>query len=683
MRNIILLSTVALCSFVHYAALAQSNSTLNIQEILVTSTPLERSLADTIQGASILTGDALRDRVRSSLGETLRGETGVSSTFFGPVASRPIIRGQGGDRIRVLTNGVDPVDASVTSVDHQVSINTGTTERIEILRGPNTLLFGSNAVGGIVNVIDTRIVTALPEQTFTGRGDLTYGTNADLFSANAQTQGQIGPGLMFSLDGSYSDQSNYEIDGFANEEAEEEGIEGFVENSAAEVYTIGAGLSYIWEDGHVGVSGGYFNSLYGVPAAHEHEEDHEGEVHDEEEHEEEEHAEEEEEIISIDLQRVRFDLDGEVRNLGSFLDKATFSFGYGDYDHTELEGDEIGTIFRNEAWESRLELIHRPIGNAEGAFGLQMRNREFEAIGAEAFVPPTKTDSLAAFIVEEASFGSSTLTAGLRYEKVDVTSTTTNTERDFDTFSGSIGASWRFANDVVFGLTTSQTERAPNAEELFSNGPHLATQQFEVGNPNLVKEKAWHTEANLKVGMEHFGGSLNLFSTEYDDYTFEQQTGMEEDGLPVYQFTQVDTTFSGFEAEADVEIYTSEEMTVALDGSLSYVKATDDTADVPLPRIPPLFYTLGASAAFQTWTARIEVEGSSSATRVAPLEEETDSYTFVNAQLSWNPFEERDLRLTLQGRNLGNSFARPHTSFIKELTPLPGRDVRFSVAMGF
>jgi len=258
--------TAAIHALIPYAAFAQSNTapSLDIEEIIVTASPLERSLADTIQGASILTGDALRDRVQSSLGETLRGETGVSSTFFGPVASRPIIRGQGGDRIRVLANGLDPVDASVTSVDHQVSINPGTTERIEILRGPNTLRFGSSAVGGVINVIDTRIAETLPEQSVSGRGDLTYATNADAFSANALTQGTIGSGLVLSLDGSYSDQSDYDIDGFANEEAEEEGNEGFVENSGAEVYSFGGGLSYIWEDGHFGVSGGLFDSLYGV-----------------------------------------------------------------------------------------------------------------------------------------------------------------------------------------------------------------------------------------------------------------------------------------------------------------------------------------------------------------------------------------------------------------------------------
>lgn len=673
--------TVAIHALIPYAALAQANPSpsLNIEEIIVTASPLERSLTDTIQGASILTGDALRDRVQSSLGETLRGETGLSSTFFGPVASRPLIRGQGGDRIRILANGLDPVDASVTSVDHQVSVNPGTTDRIEILRGPNTLRFGSSAVGGVINVIDTRIAETLPERAVIGRGELSYGSNADAFSANALTQGKIAPGLVLSLDGSYSDQSDYEIDGFANEEAEEEGIDGFVENSGAEIYTIGGGLSYIWEDGHIGLSGGYFDSFYGVPAAHEHEEDHE----DEEEHGEEEHAEEEEEIISIDLQRVRFDLNGEVRNLGSFLDKATFSFGYGDYDHTELEGDEIGTLFRNEAWESRIEFVHRPIGNLEGAFGLQLRNRDFEAIGDEAFVPPTSTESLAVFLVEEASLGALTFTGGLRYETTDVTSTTAAVERDFNTLSGSASALWAVSDGVTFGLTSSITERAPNAEELFSNGPHLATQQFEVGNPNLIKETAWQTEASLDVKAGPFEGAVNVFRTEYDDYIFDQLTGLEEDGLPVFQFTQVDATFSGIEVESDFDVYTSDDLTVAVDGSVSYVRATNKATDTPLPRIPPLFYTVGANAKYQSWFARVELEGSSSATRLAPLEDGTDSYTFVNAQISWKPIADRDLRLTLQGKNLGNTFARPHTSFIKELTPLPGRDVRFSVVMGF
>jgi iron complex outermembrane recepter protein len=685
MSKRVLWSTAALCALVPYATHAQVSSVsgsgpiLGIEELIVTATPLDRSLADTIQGASVLTGDALRDRVQSSLGETLRGETGVSSTFFGPVSSRPIIRGQGGDRIRILTNGLDPVDASVTSVDHQVSVNPGTTERIEVLRGPNTLRFGSSAVGGVINVIDTRIADALPDGTVTGRGDLTYATNADAFRTNALTQGQIASGLVLSLDGSYSDQSDYEIDGFANEEAEEEGIDGFVENSAAEVYSFGGGLSYIWENGHFGFSGGYFDSLYGVPAAHEHEEGEEDEDHDEEEHAE----EEEEEAISIDLKRVRFDVGGEVRDLGSVIEKATLNFGYGDYDHTELEGDEIGTVFLNKAWEGRLEFVHRPFGNLEGAFGLQLRNRDFEAIGDEAFVPPTTTDSLALFLIEEASFGALTLTSGLRFEAVEVTSTTTGVDRDFDTLSGSASALWRVNESVSLGLTSSLTERAPNAEELFSNGPHLATQQFEVGDPNLTEETAWQTEASLRVANGPFAGTVNLFRTEYDDYIFDQLTGLEEDGLPLFQYVQVDATFSGIEAEADVEVYQSEDMTVALDGSVSYVRATNQATNTPLPRIPPLFYTVGAQADYQSWFARIELEGSSSATRLAPLEEGTDSYTFVNAQVSWKPIADRDVRLTLQGRNLGNTFARPHTSFIKELTPLPGRDVRFSVAVGF
>lgn len=690
MSKRLLWSTAALCALVPYAAHAQQQAqqnagpALDIEELIVTSAPLEGSLADVIQGVSILTGDALRDRVKSSLGETLRGETGVSSTFFGPVSSRPIIRGQGGDRIRILTNGVDPVDASVASVDHQVAVNAGTTERIEVLRGPNTLRFGSNAVGGLVNVIDTRIADNLPEGTITGRGALTYATNADALSANAVTQGQIGPGLVLSLDGAYSNQSDYEINGFANEEAEEEGIDGFVENSAAEVYSFGGGLSYIWENGHFGFSGGYFDSLYGVPAAHEHghEEGEEDEDHDDD-HGDEEHAEEEEEVISIDLKRVRFDLNGEFRDLGPMIEKAAFSFGYGDYDHTELEGDEIGTVFLNEAWEGRFEFTHRPIGNLRGAFGVQLRTRDFEAIGAEAFVPPTSTDSMAIFLVEEASFGALTLTGGLRLEAVEVTSTTVGVERDYDTLSGSASALWRVNESVSLGLSSSLTERAPNAEELFSNGPHLATQQFEIGDPNLNVEKAWQTEASLRVANGPFAGAINLFRTEYDDYIFEQETGLEEDELPVFQYTQVDATFSGIEVEADVDVYQSDDVTVALDGSVSYVRATNQTTDTPLPRIPPLFYTVGAQADYQAWSARIELEGSSSASRLAPLEEGTDSYTFVNAQVSWKPMADRDVRLTLQGRNLGNEFARPHTSFIKELTPLPGRDIRFSVGMGF
>ncbi|MEQ9445958.1 MAG: TonB-dependent receptor [Rhodospirillaceae bacterium] len=662
----------------HAEAAAASVGPTVPDEIIVTASPMPRLKRDVISGTTVLAGDDLREAVRSSIGETLRGQIGITTTFFGPTASRPIIRGQGGDRVRILQNGVDTVDASVTSVDHQTAASTAAAERIEILRGPNTLLYGASAVGGVINVLDNRIPQARVVDGAEGRAGVTYGSNADEAAVDGLLNVNVGEKLTLHADGFYVNTDDYEIKGFANADAEVEGFDGFVNNTDTETYGGALGASVVWEDGYFGLSTAYFDSNYGSPVVEEEEEEEGGDAE----------VGAEEEGIRIDLERIRFDAAGEIRNIGGFVTSAKFRFGYGNYDHTELEGSEIGTTFKNDAWDGRVEFVHVPVdilnaGNLTGAFGVQVKNRKFEAVGAEAFVPPTETDTWSVFVVEDYEAGPWLFSGGARVDWTEADSTTTNVSRNFTGVSASASARYLFDEKISAGVEVSRNERAPNAEELFSNGPHLATGQFEIGDSNLGEETAWHAEASLSAEIQTVTLAANIFSTWYDSYIFENETTDIEDGLPVFQFVQRDARVKGIELGTEVELFQKADLSVVLDAGVDYVRLEETDTQTALPRIPAFGYQAGLTAQWQRFETRVGIEGRNSKSDVAPLETATEGYTFVNASVAYTPFTDRDVRLVVQGRNLGNSFARPHTSFIKNITPLPGRDVRVSLIAGF
>ncbi len=666
--------SIAVCT----AASAADQPAVQIDEIIVSASPMNIDRFDIVQGTSILSGAELADSLKGSLGETLAKQPGITSTFFGPFASRPIIRGFDGDRIRVLFDGIGSIDASSVSPDHQVGGDSAAAERIEVLRGPSTLMYGSSAVGGVVNIIDGRIPSEVPENGFAGSATAGYATNAREGFVNGSADIALGDNFVVHADGGWRDTKDYRIKGFASEEAEEEGVEGRVENSGGETSDITGGFSYIWDHGLFGASVSRFDSLYGSPAPHgHHEEEHEGEE------EEEEHHDEGGEAVRIDLKQTRVDAKGELADLGGFISGAKVRFSYADYEHTELEGEDIGTVFTNEGWEGRLELIHTPLGALTGAFGVQYRDRKFSAVGEEAFVPPTNSDQLAGFLVESAEIGPWRVEGGARIEHTRIRVPSTAGSANFTSFAVSGAASYGFTDETRAGLSVAWTERPPTSEELFSNGPHLATNQFEVGDPSLGIEEAVTVEASLRHRSGPFSGSVGVYTTWYDNFIFSQNTGAEEDELPVFQYQASDAKFTGFELEARWQILAQQNFALSIDGVLDYVRATDTGAGQPLPRIPPLEYLLGVDAAWREWSGRVEVEGSVGQSRTAVLETSTGAYTFLNAQLAYEPAMWDGVRFVIQGQNLTDSSARPHTSFIKDVAPLPGRDVRFYVQATF
>jgi len=398
--------------------------------IIVTASPLERSIDEAITGQSILAGDDLQDRLAGTIGETLKLEPGISSTSFGAGASRPIIRGQGGDRVRVLTNGVGSIDASSASPDHAVAVEPAQAERIEVVRGAALLRYGSSGSGGIVNVIDGRIPRDMPDgktDAFVRIGASSVDSAGEVAASIDQRAGNV----VFHLDGTYRRAEDYNIpvEGESKAQLAEEGEEvpddfnknRTLENSFAETSSVSGGVSYVGDRGFFGVAVSKFDSTYGIPGGHGHEE--EGEDHDEdhdedEDHEEEEHdheeGEEEEEGVFIKLDQTRIDVNAGWEFDGP-IEKVQIFGGYADYKHTEFEGPgEVGTIFTNEGYEVRAEVIQAERGGWHAAHGVQLRERDFSAIREEDFVPPPLTQTLDAYTFHEFQLGNKNLEGAAR-----------------------------------------------------------------------------------------------------------------------------------------------------------------------------------------------------------------------------------------------------------------------------
>lgn len=691
---------------------APAGGSAHQQEIVVTADYV-RDL-DVLPGTSVIDGDTLTRSLRGQIGDTLVNQPGVSATSFSPGASRPVLRGFQGERIRVLTDGLGSLDVSNTSADHAVTIDPLTAERIEILRGPAVLLFGSQAIGGAVNVLDRRIPRAQPEGGVRVDAIGTLGSAADERSIGAAADIAIGGGLLIHADGSYRRSDDLDVGGFVlsrrlraeqldiaaeeraeghDEEADEaEGLarlRGTLPNSGTRTWTAGGGIAVIREGGSLGFSVGWYDSDYGVPerpgAAHAHGE--------EEEDGEEEGGHAEHGPVTIGLKQFRADMRGDVEVGGGFIDHIHVRGGFSDYSHTEFEGDEVGTVFNSEAFEGRVELVQADRGGWRGVIGAQGFLRDFEAIGAEAFVPPNRTSQFGLFTLQEFDLDRWGLEIGARYERTTVSSDAVRVasgeeadviavDRSFNAVSGAISLSYAVAPTLRIGITGSRAERAPSAEELFSNGPHIATQAFELGDPRFTTEKAWGAElyARGEIGGLHL--HLSGYAQWFDDYIFEVDTGDEADGLPIYQFGQAGARYMGVEGEIEAPLVRTDGFRLTGNVVADYVDAELD-AGGHLPRIPPLRILGGLSAEAGPFGGRVEVEHSFAQKQVAAFETPTDAFTLVNASVSWKPFGTDRSTVVLSANNIFDVDARRHASFTKDFVPLSGRDVRLAVRFGF
>ncbi|MDQ3471675.1 MAG: TonB-dependent receptor [Pseudomonadota bacterium] len=675
-------------------------------DTIVVTRYLVRDL-DLLAGKSVLDEDALQREVRPQIGDTLAKLPGVSATSFSPGASRPVLRGFSGERIRVLTDGIGSIDVSNTSADHAVTIDPLTSERIEVLRGPAVLLFGGQAIGGAVNVIDRRIPRTVPKDGY--HVDLigALGSAANERSIGGAADVALGgSGLVLHADGSFRKTGDLRVGGYvlspefraeqfeiAEEELEEghaeeaqEALElanqrGKIPNSAVEQSTAGIGLALIRDNFNIGASFSVFDSRYGIPsrpgAAHHHEE---GAEEEEAEDEEEGHGDV---PVSIDLRQKRFDLRGEYQLDAGFLDRVQLRVGAADYKHTEFEGEEVGTVFDSRGAEGRLEFVQRVQDGWSGASGAQYSTRKFEAVGAEAFLPANKTRQLGLFTLQEFDVGNVEVEGALRFEHSDVESAPLGIDRNFDVLSGAAGVSYEVAPQARVGVNLSRTARAPSAEELFSNGPHIATQAFEIGDPNLGVESSWGGEAFARLERPTHELGLTVFVNRFDDFIYEAATGEEQDELPVLRYFQRDATYYGFEAVGSATLFRAGGFRIVGDAVADYVRATVKGAG-PVPRIPPLRLLGGLEAQSDRLDGRLEVEWVADQDRTAAFETPTDGHTMVNASLAWRPWgKAKEMQFVLSASNIFDVDARRHASFTKDYVPLAGRDIRLSARFAF
>jgi iron complex outermembrane receptor protein len=628
------------------------------------------------QNISILDSTQLDNRLESTLGETLSGLPGVSSTFFGPGASRPIIRGQSGDRVRILVVGIGTFDASSVSPDHAIAGESLSIERIELIRGPSTLLYGPNAIGGVVNILDGRIPTEMPEKDFKGAIRSSYGTNADERTLAGSTTFAASNKVAIHMDGFYRRAGDYRVPRSAHEEGEKR-----VENSRTEGWAGTFGLSWVGERAFFGASVSVNSSKYGIPGEHHHHGHDDHDDHDDHDSDHDEHeGEEEGEDISIDLDQIRVDVMAGLNADFLIFEQVKFRFGWADYDHVELEGDEIGTLFRNEGWEGRLDFVQQDLGGWTGAMGISAKRRDFAAIGEEAFTPPSITEQWGIFIAEEAELGAINLQLGLRHDQTRTKNLATQERQKFSQFSASIGAIWSASNSTDILLNLSRTERAPTAEELYSNGAHLATQTFELGDSTLGEETAWSAELGLRLDTGQFSLEAFAYYTRYEDYIYQQDLGLEEDELPVLQYAAGDASFHGVEVDLRYDFGGG----WSAHTQLNAIRAKLRNGGGNLPRIPPLSATIGVDYDGPRFQAGVDVSITDHQNRIAAFEDRTPGHVFANAYVAWQPFGNRpDLSLRLQGKNLFNNAGFNHSSFTKFEAPLPGRKIKFLVVGRF
>lgn len=646
-------------------------------EIIVTA-PFYRNRFDLLTNVSVLDGTVLTREIRNTIGETLTAQAGVSASYFGPNASRPILRGFQGERVRVLTDGIGSFDVSNTSADHAVVINPLLAERIEVLHGPTSLLYGSSAIGGVVNVIDTRIPRHLPDEPVHVEGIVSYGSAASEFLGSGTADIKLTSNLVLHFDGSYFNAGDTRIGGYLlSEPLREEAIangafdvaelKDRIPNSSAQTWTFGAGLAWIGETGNIGIAISQYDNNYGIPIRWSVEPDGENEQ------------------VRLDMQQTRLDARAEFEMGDGFFEYLKFRYGYADYQHAEVEEDgSIGTTFFNNSMEGRLELVQADRNGWKGAIGAQFYTRDFDAIGEEAFVPRNTTTAVGVFVLQEASFGPVKGEFAFRVENANVSSASTGFGRSFTPVSVSGGASVPlFSDDWRLGLDLAYTQRAPSAEELLSDGPHVGTQAYEIGDPNLSIELSFGGELVLRGKGAGFTLEASAFYNNFSNFIYEQQTGEIRNELPMFEFLQAGAIYWGFEIQGTATLANFGDWTLNANALADYVNANIDNVG-PAPRIPPFRVRGGLDLGKDDVTFQVEAEYGAEQTRVADFETTTPAYTLVNASITWTPWVDKPgIYFVFAANNLLNEDIRRAASFLKDYAPLPGRDFRASLRFAF
>ena len=688
--KVLLSLSLLLLSYQSVNAAELQHSDAVIEELIVTSS-LHKSRADTALPVNILAGEELREKAAATLGETLQDQLGVTTASFGSGVGAPVIRGQGGNRVQVLQGGIGNIDASAISADHANSLEPTLAERIEVLRGPATLLYGNGAIGGVVNVIDNRIPTSVPAG-ITGLLETRHNGASDQQVNVLKLEGGIGQ-FAWHVDGVYRDSNDVEINGFAinpatvdfsDEEALQELLDsrGSIANSSTQASVKTVGGSWIEGDAYFGLSLNQLQNQYGIPeGAHE---PHEGP--------ELEQEEAEAGGILIDMEQDRLDMEM-VLPLSGWFEEVHGRMSSVDYQHVEIEPNgEAGTLFEQDGVEGRFVFHLTGTETQESVIGLHFSHREFSALGEEAFIPATDIDSYALFTVHSLDLGNTTYEFGIRGERQTMEQLKGSCEDSQNSFSGSSSAIWRFREDSNLIFSVAHSQRSATVEELYSNInsgcgelaadlliEHAATQRIEIGNPAAEKERSTNFEIGLRKHLGSVTGEMNIFYNSISDYIFLFDTDLFVDGVQLAQYQQEDAVFSGFEAELGVPLIRTGDHLSELTLFTDYVSAEFDSRG-NVPRIPPLRYGFELSHSHLDWQARLRWTEVQTQSDAAFNESRTHGYSLVNIYADYHlEIGNQTGLLFFKLNNLLDEKIRHHTSLLKDVAPAIGR----AMEMGF
>jgi len=667
------------------------HSDLTIEEMIVTST-LHRSRADTAMPVSILSGEELREKAAATLGETLQDQVGVSVASFGAGVGSPVIRGQGGNRVQILQGGIGNIDASAISADHANSIEPALAERIEVIRGPATLLYGNGAIGGVVNVIDNRIPRSMPEG-LTGIVETRNNSVSDQQVTVGRLEGGAG-NIAWHLDGVYRESNDVEVPGFAinpksvdvtDEEELEELLEsrGRLANSNTRASVKTAGASWIFDEGYIGFSLNRLENEYGIPG------------HDIEENEGED-AHNVQDGVRIVMEQDRADIEMEIP-LGGWFDELHGRLSSVDYQHVEVEpSGEIGTLFEQDGLEGRFVLHLAGSQTREGVFGAHFSHRDFSAIGEEAFIPATDIDSLALFTLHSIDRGDMTYELGMRGESQSLAQNRGSCDTDNTTWSGSTSAIWRFSeqSNLLFSITHSQ--RSATVEELYSNIDtacgelpsdllieHAATQRLEIGMPDADVEISTNFEIGIRKHLGDVRGEVNLYYNDIADYIFLNDTGVFKGDVEISRYQQSDALFYGMEVEVNFPLRRSGDHLTEVSLFGDYVRAEFDSQG-NVPRIPPLSAGFELSHSHVNWQTKLRWTQVQSQSDTGFNEAGTEGYSLLNYYADYHiPFGNSETLLFFKVNNLLDEEIRHHTSLLKDLAPAPGRSIEVGLRLEF
>ncbi|NND82295.1 MAG: TonB-dependent receptor [Gammaproteobacteria bacterium] len=676
-----------------------------LEEIIVTHPLKEGGLA---QASTELSGTELENALAASIGETLANEAGIRSASFGTAVGRPVIHGLGSTRVKVTQDGLDTMDVSVTSADHAVTVEPFIAEQISVLKGSSTLLFGSGAIGGVVDVATGRHKTKLPE-VHSGRVELRYSDVDEGITTAARLDGPISDELAYHLDAFYRDSDDYQIPGFAEsrlfrlaeevehhdeegehdehheEEGEEEEQFGVLEGSRNQSSGAALGVSWLGERHHASVAFSGLQGEYGLVGGHGHAE--EGD----EEHDEEEHAEElaEEGVGIIDMQQFRVDIRAGYQLSNALFEEIDFLLAINDYEHQEVEPDgAVGTDFDNQAWEARLQLHHASLVSFEGLAGIQLNDRQFSALGEEAFIAPTDVRSAAAFWLGQSDTRLGQIELGVRLEDTDTNpvSDAAQQSRSFTTVSASAGLIVDVNEAFRVSGLLDHSSRAPAIEELYSNGPHLATQTFDIGDASLKEESANNISLSFGFDNQRLRAGLTLYYSDFDDFIYAAASGDQDDGLPVFIYRQDDARFKGIDFEVDVVLaeLAGGELEAGLTFDIVDAELTGVSGNTNLPRIPADRVGINLAWANQDWSISTRYTQVSSQSGVADFELPSDSYDDVSLRIQRNvELASGELLLFAHAKNLTDDEQRHHVLFVKDVAPAPGRSFELGIRYAF